>query len=71
MPLDHYTADELAAARATHPGHFIVEVATPHAACLIAILDTPAHRTCAIATLPGMSADLLDGNTIFSKGASA
>ena len=68
MSLNHYTAEEIAAAREDYPGHVLVEVATPRAACLIAIPDTPENRDKPIANMPGMTIDLLDGNTIMSHG---
>lgn len=64
----HYTPEEVTAARAEYPQHFIVEIETPGAACLIAIADTPRNRDLPIPLMPRMSADLLDGNTIVSGG---
>jgi hypothetical protein len=68
MTFRHYTASEVEILRASYPGHFLVEIATSKAACVIAIADTPENRDKAIPLMPGMTADLLDGNTIVDVG---
>jgi hypothetical protein len=71
MTFHHYTAEAIAPIRLMHPGHFLVEIATQNASCLIAIADTPENRERAIPLMPGMTADLLDSASILSTGAAA
>lgn len=65
MTLRHFTAEELAAARAEYPNHWIVEVVTAGAACLVAIEATKKNlETRAPLCFPDFPPDMLDGGTL-------
>jgi hypothetical protein len=64
MTIDHYTPAEVDALRVEYPDHFIVEVATPAAACLVAV---PKLKATAELAFCGMPIDMVDGCTLYSK----
>jgi hypothetical protein len=59
----HYTDAELAAARTEHPGHFVIERITEHAACLVLIPDTEANRARIGKQFPFPDPAIIDGQT--------
>jgi hypothetical protein len=64
VAIDHYAPKEVAALRAEFPRHFIVEVATPGATCLIAVPDSAANRAQSFCAMP---IDFIDNTTLYSK----
>lgn len=62
--MKYFTPDEIEAARAALPGHWLIEVELGTCSALIAVPATEANANRVLAGSPGVTPDMLDGLTV-------
>jgi hypothetical protein len=64
MSFSHFTRQEAEAVRDAWPGHWIVEVDTGNAACLIAVPNTDHTISLPVPFMPAIEPSMLHGATV-------